>query len=96
MPKVHAGPPSGMAMVPIEVKSYADQSLLGKVDLPVFCIDHMKMTPPELNLTTMIKHIESRVPNLKVGEVFVNNEKRTGITADEIGTSGFSLTVKPL
>jgi hypothetical protein len=85
-----------MAMVPVEVRSFADQSVLGTVDLPLFCIDHMKMTPPELNLTTMIKHIESRIHNLKVGEVYVKNEKRTGITAEEIGASGISLTVKPL
>lgn len=96
MPKVQSGHTSGMAMVPIEVRSFSDQSVLGRVDLPVFCIDHMKMTPPELNLTTMIKHIESRIKNLKVGDVYVNNEKRTGIAAEEIGAGGLSLTVKPL
>lgn len=80
--------------VKVEVRSYSDPtSVLGEVELPIFCVEHMKMTPPETNLATMIRHVESRVPNLKIGEVFIEGQSVSGLTAQQV-QNGISLTVK--
>jgi hypothetical protein len=79
-------------MVKVEVKSQSTNEVLGQVDLPIFCVDHMRMTPPEMNLSTMIRHVEMRCPNVKIRDVYVGNEKRTGITASEV-ENGITLHV---
>jgi hypothetical protein len=80
-----------MAMIQITVKDHQTDAILGEVQLPAFCVDHMRMTPPEVNLATMVKHIEMRCP-VKIGDIFVAGQKRNGLSADEIG-QGLTLHV---
>ena len=91
MPKTSA---PHMEMIKIGIRDQASDKELGEVDLPSFCVDHMAMTPAEVNLSTMIKHIEKRCPGLKIRDVFVKGEQRTGISAAEIG-AGLTLHVVP-
>lgn len=90
MPKT--GSPPGMNMIGITVMSHGSENLLGKVELPAFCVDHMRMTPSEVNLATMVKHIEMRCPDVKIREVYIAGERRNGLSAEEIGT-GLTLHV---
>ena len=80
-------------MIPIRVKSRSSGESLGEVALPSFCVDHMRMSSPEMNLTTMMKHIENRCGGLKVQRVYVADQLRTGITADEVA-NGLELLVE--
>jgi hypothetical protein len=91
MPKTHSIGTS----VQIVVKNRENDTIFGEVDLPVFCIDHMRMTSPESNLKTMIRHIEMRCPGLKIGAVFVQGIKRDGLRADEV-EHGITLHVEKL
>ena len=80
MPKT--APPSMQNFINIRINQNGQE--IGIVQLPSFCVDHMRMTSPELNLTTMIKHIQSRCGGITVNKVFVNGELRHGLTADEM------------
>ena len=73
-----------MQFIEIRVVNHSAQTQIGTVDLPSFCVDHMRMTPPEMNLATMIKHIKSRCGGLAINQVFMNGKEITGLTADEI------------
>lgn len=82
-----------MDMILIHVTSRTSGERLGTVQLPSFCVDHMRMTPAEVNLATMIKHVERCCSGVKVSKVFVNNEARSGITAEEAAT-GMTLQIE--
>lgn len=90
MPKTTTACP----FVQIVVRLHSDDSLVGQIDLPTFCIDHMRMTPPEANLKTMNRHIQMRCPDLKIRDVYVSGQLRDGIQAEEV-ESGITLHVVP-
>lgn len=73
-----------MPTVPVTILSQSSNEQLGQVDLPTFCVDHMRMTPAEANLATMVRHVEMRLPNLKIREVFVDGQQVTGIDANQV------------
>ena len=81
MPKIS---PMGPASVPVTIFSQSSNEQLGQVDLPVFCVDHMRMTPAEANLATMVRHVQMRLPNIKIRDVFVDGHKVSGIAASQV------------
>jgi hypothetical protein len=73
-----------MQCIKIRVLSYKTGTELAVVDLPSFCVDHMRMTPPSMNLATLVKHVKSRCGDIEVKKVFINEIERTELTAEEI------------
>jgi len=73
-----------MDIIPIIVTSRLTGERLGQVDLPSFCIMHMKMTPGSANAQTMIGHIEKKC-GCKVHKMFLGEKDITSeFNASEI------------
>ena len=67
-----------MDIIPIHIISRSSGEKLGQVDLPSFCIQHMKMTPPRANAKTMIGHVEKKC-SCKVQKMYM---EETDITSE--------------
>lgn len=65
-----------MDIVPIIVTSRSTGEKIGQVDLPSFCIQHMRMTPGSANAQTMIGHIEKKC-GCKVQQMFMEDRDVT-------------------
>ena len=73
-----------MDIVPIIVTSRSSGEKLGQIDLPSFCIQHMKMTPGSANAQTMIGHIEKKC-GCKVRQMYLGDHEVTKeLNADEM------------
>jgi hypothetical protein len=79
-----------MDIIPIRIIDRKSKLVAGQVDLPSFCIDHMKMTPPEANAKTMRSHIEKKCSGLGgFKRMYINNRDVTGsIVADDLNSPG--------
>ena len=62
--------------MPIIVTSRLTGEKIGQIDLPSFCIQHMKMTPGPANAQTMVGHIEKKC-GCKVGQMFLGDRDIT-------------------
>ena len=67
----------------ILIKRKSDGEELTEINLPHFCLAHMKNTSPEDNLKMMLKHINSTL-NPACSRIFIDGEERSGITADDV------------
>jgi hypothetical protein len=73
-----------MEIIPIQIIDRQSKLAIGKIDLPSFCIDHMKMTSPESNAKTMRNHIEKKC-RPQFSKMYINNrEVSGGILANDL------------
>ena len=54
-----------------------DNIEIAQVQLPLFCLEHMKQSSEYDNLNMMIKHISSKIP---VKRLFLNGQELKGLT----------------
>jgi len=77
-----------MEMIPIQIKSRQPAGggdIIGRVDLPSFCIDHMRMTRPSANAQTMRNHIEKKCGGIKYSKMYIEGrDVSDAITADDL------------
>lgn len=68
----------------IKVKSREDGEELGSLDLPHFCLAHMKSMTPADNLKWMLTHVNRGVKPGNFNRIYINGVECKGIAADQL------------
>lgn len=77
----------------ILVKRKADGVDLAQLNLPVFCITHMKAMDPAQNLAMMLKHVNHGIQPLTCSRIFINGKECAGIQAEDVASDSTVLEV---
>ena len=64
-----------LSSVKIFVRDNLSQSPLATLELPSFCLEHMKLSSAKANLEMMKKHINSSIKPKRCGDVFLDGLK---------------------
>ncbi len=80
-----------MLSIPIRCKSSGAE--LGAVALPLFCVDHMRMSPATVNLETMKMHV-GRKTGKPVTKLFIAGEAKTGLVPEDLTAPGTIVDVE--
>lgn len=65
------------------MSDHASGSELVVLDLPLFCLEHMRATIPEENLQMLKKFIQGRIGK-NIQKVFIHSLEISGLTAEQI------------
>lgn len=68
----------------INVKSRENGAELGSLDLPHFCLSHMKNMTPTDNLKLMLTHVNRSVKPGNFNRIFIEDQECTGISVEQL------------
>jgi hypothetical protein len=77
-------------MLSIPIRNRSTGTSVGQLTLPLFCVDHMRMTSPEMNLQTLKQHVESKCG--PVSAMYIGGPL-TGLTCDQLTAPGVVIEV---
>ena len=71
-------------MMVVKVKSRSDGQDLGSLDLPHFCLFHMKNMTPKDNLKLMLTHVNRAIKPGNYSRIYINGDECIGIHAEQL------------
>ena len=69
-------------IIPIAIVDHSTKKVLGHINLPSFCVMHMKHSSEESNFDMMIKHINKAIAPKQCKSIMINGQSVQGLHAD--------------